>query len=157
MKPRWSAPVAAFLLGLLLGLALMQALGVRERMQSDLEARKWQTEATQWHSEAKRLKDEVGRINKNARPHLYIQDVAVIVLQSPVPQSEVVEALSPYTQALLGLSLDYLKTPVVFHLFNHRIINIGTRLYRIHVNALLLGPHSELMISLLPEPGSAST
>ncbi|MCY0908648.1 MAG: hypothetical protein OWR62_09685 [Sulfobacillus thermotolerans] len=152
---RLTPSLASFVLGLLLGFALMQGLGVRERQYADLSAKKWQAEATQWHNEANRLKEEVGRINKTAQPHLYIQNVDVMILRAPVAKSDVIEALSPYTQALLGLPLDSLKAPIVYHLFNNRIITIGTKLYRIRVETLLLGPDTELMISLRPQPGPA--
>lgn len=113
-------------------------------------------EANYWKKEANQLKNELGTINRKSETQLYIQDIAVNILKSPVPKDDVIEAMAPYTQALLGLSLQYLKLPVIYHLFNNRIIVIGTRLYQIRVHALLLGPHTELIISVSPDPSAQS-
>ncbi len=145
-----------FLLGLLTGLSLMQGETSQERLQTATSLNKWQARAQYWQREATRLQEELGSINRKSERHLYIQNVMVTVIKSPVPKDEVIEALSPYTQALLGLSLQYLKLPVIYHVFNNRIVVIGSRLYQIRVEALLLGPHSELLISVQPSPSSSS-
>ena len=145
-----------FLLGCLAGLSLMQGATSQERLQTASALDKWQARAQYWKREATRLQEELGSINRKSEKHLYIQNVTVTVIKSPVPTHEVIEALSPYTQSLLGLSLQYLKLSVIYHVFNNRIVAIGTHLYQIHVQALLLGPHCELLISVLPRPSSSS-
>ncbi|PSR27689.1 hypothetical protein SAMN00768000_2923 [Sulfobacillus thermosulfidooxidans DSM 9293] len=147
---------SAFTLGLLTGLSLMQGVTAQERMQTASALEKWHMEANYWKKEANQLKNELGTINRKSETQLYIQDIAVNILKSPVPKDDVIEAMAPYTQALLGLSLQYLKLPVIYHLFNNRIIVIGTRLYQIRVHALLLGPHTELIISVSPDPSAQS-
>lgn len=142
----------AFLLGLLTGLAIMQGITSHERLQTAAALDKWHTEAVFWKKETMRLREELGTINHKSERQLYIQDVIITVTKSPVPNQEVIQAMAPYTQALLGLSLQYLKLPVIYHLFNLRIIVIGTHLYQIRVHSLLLGPHTELMISVQSSP-----
>ncbi len=146
---------AALLLGLGVGMALVQGATSTERLACGQALRHWHTQALHWQHEADHLNQELGRINQRSEKHLYIQEISVTVTSSPVPHAAVVEALTPYTQALLGLSLSYLKAPVIYHLFNDRLITIGTGLYQLKVQALLLGPHSELMLSVINDPGAS--
>lgn len=145
-----------FLLGVLTALALSQGVTLRERLQAVTALDKCYAEAQYWQKQAIRLKAELGSINRKSEARLYIQNVSITVIKSPVPAHEAVEALAPYTRALLGLSLQYLKLPVLYHMFNNRIVVIGTHLYEIRVQALLLDPHTELIISVHPNPSSSS-
>jgi Spy/CpxP family protein refolding chaperone len=105
MKRRIKPLLAALLLGLAVGLAVAQALTAGERMSCMNAVQHWRGRSVHWQHEAAQLNDELGRINQRSEKHLYIQDVAVTVTSSPVSKTAVIEALSPYTQALLGLSL----------------------------------------------------
>lgn len=150
MTDRAKSLVAAIAIGVLAGASMTHALTVQERAQLALKTHELSLTARHWHNETLRLKEELGLINKKSQTGGFIQSVDVRVIKSPISTVDVQSALEPYTSSLLGLPLTHLKVYMLYHLFDSRIIEVGSKLYRINVKAILLSPTAYLLISVTP-------
>ncbi|MCY0879825.1 MAG: hypothetical protein OWU84_12920 [Firmicutes bacterium] len=141
----------AFLLaGTLLGASLVQARTWQSRVDADQRARLAQLEAGRWHREVMRLKDQLAAINRAHQQATYVQTITLDVVKSPVPLIDIEVALQPYTETLLGMPLNAVKLPLLYHLLQDRRIAIGDRVYRVEVKALLVSPDVHILLVLTP-------
>lgn len=142
--------LAQLVMGLLIGACLVQAETWHQRAQLTNAARMAQLDAQHWRQEALRLQDQLAAINRRNQRQTYIQTVTLDVINSPVPLIDVEAALEPYTETLLGLSLEAVKLPLIYQLMNGRRILAGEQHYRVEVKALLVSPDAVILLTLHP-------
>lgn len=142
--------VAGLVLGFFLGMTIMHVLTVRERTQWSAKVHALSLSAARWHHESQKLRDEISLINRRVARGMFVQTVDLVMTRPPVARVEIEAALAPYTESLLGLPLSDIKVHIVYHLFQGRIITVGSRLYRVQVQAILLSPTTTLMLQLHP-------
>ncbi len=141
-------PYAGLILGGVLGSALVQAHTWNTRNTLLTQTRLSQLDAQHWRQESLRLRDQLATINRANARKTYVQTVNLEVMKSPVPLIDVEAALEPYTESILGVSLNDVKLAMVFQLFNGRRIVLGDHIYRVEVKALLVSPDVVILLHL---------
>lgn len=142
--------IASLILGLALGSAAVQAHTWQMRHTLSTQARLSQLDAQHWRQESLRLRDQLAVINRRSERKTYVQTVNLEVIKNPVPLIDVEAALEPYTESLLGVSLASIKLSLIYQLFEHRRVVLGSRLYQVSVKALLVAPDVTILLHLNP-------
>lgn len=142
--------IASLILGLALGSAAVQAHTWQMRHTLSTQARLSQLDAQHWRQESLRLRDQLAVINRRSERKTYVQTVNLEVIKNPVPLIDVEAALEPYTESLLGVSLASIKLSLIYQLFEHRRVVLGSRLYEVSVKALLVAPDVTILLHLNP-------
>lgn len=141
--------VAGLLLGVVLGGALVQAHTYQMKNMLLTQSRLTQLDAQHWRQESLRLRDQIAEINRKNERQTFVQSVNLEVIKSPVPLIDVEAALEPYTESILGLSLNQIKLAMVYQLFEGRRLVLGEHIYRVEVKALLVSPDVTVLLRLV--------
>ncbi len=142
--------VAGLILGVALGSAAVQSHTWQMRHILTTEARLSHLDAQHWRQESLRLRDQLALINRKSERQTYVQTVNLEVIKSPVPLIDVEAALEPYTESLLGVSLASVKLSLIYQLFEHRRLVLGSHVYQVSVKALLVAPDVTILLHLHP-------
>jgi hypothetical protein len=149
--------VAAWILGLLAGAAVVQAhdrwwlhrLAEQNRLAGE---------------EVARLRDETARLRQQLTVagggggRRLVRQVSVTTLNPRVPLADVRAALEPLTSALIGLPVEQISPELLWPLFNGRVVTIRGRLYRVEVQVIVVASEVRLLLNIVPAagpPGSA--
>lgn len=143
-------PLSAALLGALLGAGVTQA-AARQQLAALAEAgRLCRVNVARLHVETGRLREELARVTASRNIARVIREVDIRRV-GPGPQlADIRQALEPLTATLIGINPDAVSFDLAWNLFDNRVIDIGGRLWRVHLHGVLLGATTLIVLSLSP-------
>lgn len=145
-------PIAGFAVGLILGMAMVQAKTYVARQHLLQEVGRLSVTVRHLERETLRLRDHIAALNRQPSSAPSIHSITLEVIKSPVPLIDVEGALEIYTEPLLGVPLAHLKLTLLYHLFEDRRITLDHTVYRVHVVGFIASTDTTIVLRLEKRP-----